>query len=449
MPGRAGSLFLRRHGLPGEVVIRSLSELRAASPICLSLKCYFERRGRLQISQGGAAVTATSGASCKIAPRAEVHCGGAEVIDRFAAEWRTLCEQGPSEYPFYRPEWIRAHVRAFAPHSRVILITARAGGRLAAVLPLVEETGFYCGLPVRKLRGAANWHSCRFDLVRTEGPEGDAAVLSVWESLRLLPDWHLLELSDVPQAGALEQLVCAARAAGFPVGRSASIRSPYVPIAADGNVEEWWPDRASGKFRKDLRRAARNLNAQGEVRLSRVSEASAEILKQFYELERSGWKGREGTAIACSPATQQFYDEITREAQRFGYLSFYFLECSNHALAAHFGLSYRGRYFMPKVAYDEQYERYAPGHLLMGAILRDCVKRGIREYDCLGPDQSWKMKWTTAVRPHSCFYIFRNGLYPQALWAARFRALPVIRKVLSRYRLRAQETPDVHSRKPS
>lgn len=368
-----------------------------------------------------------------IAPTAEVHRGGAEVIDRLAAEWRTLCEQGPNEYPFHRPEWIRAYVRAFAPHSRVILVAARAGGKLAAVLPLVEETGHYCGLPVRKLRGAANWHSCRFDLVRTEGPAGDAAVLSVWESLRDLPGWHLLELPDVPEAGALEQLVRAACAAGFPVGRWTSIRSPYVPITADGNGEEWWPRGASSRFRKDLRRVARHLNAQGEVRLTRVSEASADVLRQFYELEGSGWKGREGTAIACNPVTRQFYDEITREAQRFGYLSFYFLECSGHALAAHFGLTYRGRYFMPKVAYDEKYERYAPGHLLMGAILRDCQERGIREYDCLGPDQSWKMKWTAEVRPHSCFYIFRRGVYPHALWTARFRVLPVIKNMLSRY----------------
>jgi CelD/BcsL family acetyltransferase involved in cellulose biosynthesis len=181
-----------------------------------------------------------------------------------------------------------------------------------------------------------------------------------------------------------------------------------------------------------LRRKLRNLAAQGDVRLTRVSEAQSGALERFYQLERSGWKGREGTAIACSPVTRQFYDEIAVEAERFGYLTLYFLELNGRAIAGQFGVTYGGRYFMPKLAHDEQFDQYSPGHLLVDAILRDCAERGVTEYDYLGPDHEWKLRWTNTVRPHTSFFVYRNAAYARALWAARFRVLPAIKRLMGK-----------------
>src|SRR5438445_1696284 len=86
------------------------------------------------------------------APLAEVQTGGVELIDALAEEWRELCEEEPNDQPFCRPEWVCAYLRAFAPRAKLVLITARVDGRLRAVLSLIEERGFLCGLPVRKLR---------------------------------------------------------------------------------------------------------------------------------------------------------------------------------------------------------------------------------------------------------------------------------------------------------
>ena len=62
--------------------------------------------------------------------RPEVRRGGVEIIADLASEWRALCDEGTHAEPFYRPEWISAYVRAFAPDKQVVLVTARAGGRL-------------------------------------------------------------------------------------------------------------------------------------------------------------------------------------------------------------------------------------------------------------------------------------------------------------------------------
>jgi CelD/BcsL family acetyltransferase involved in cellulose biosynthesis len=351
-------------------------------------------------------------------------------VDRPANEWRELCNRGPSDQPFCRPEWIGAYARAFGANKTLLLITARIENQLKAVLPLEAERSLFCGLPARKLRGTANEHSVRFDLIRADGPEADAAILNIWSFLKELPGWDMLELPYVAQGAALDQLIQAAQSDGFPVGKIDSLRSPYINLAEWGTSEDSWPADISGRFRKDLRRVMKKLAAHGPVDLRRVEKASPEALQRFYDLERSGWKGREGSAIACNEGTRQFYDEVARNAERFGYLSLYFLEIGSCALAGHLGFTYRGRYFCPKVAYDENYKTFGPGQLLMSGVLRECVKRGLFELDILGPWAEWKAKWTPLVRPHTHWYIF-NRTYGRILHSLRFLVRPAIRDLMN------------------
>ena len=49
-----------------------------------------------------------------------VHRGGVELVDRWADEWRALCNRAVDDQPFYRPEWIGAHIRAFTPNAKVV-----------------------------------------------------------------------------------------------------------------------------------------------------------------------------------------------------------------------------------------------------------------------------------------------------------------------------------------
>ena len=89
-------------------------------------------------------------------PVAESFSGGVEIIERFAHEWRELCAEGPCDQPFFRPEWIEAYMRAFAPGKRMLIFTARVNGRLRALLPLIQGWALFHGLPVRMLRSATN-----------------------------------------------------------------------------------------------------------------------------------------------------------------------------------------------------------------------------------------------------------------------------------------------------
>ncbi|MGZ6404259.1 MAG: GNAT family N-acetyltransferase [Bdellovibrionota bacterium] len=360
------------------------------------------------------------------------HRGGIEVIERWADEWRNLCDEAADDQPFYRPEWIAAHVRTFSPRAKIVLLTVSSEEKLLFVLPLLLEWSVFSGVPLRKLRAPVNSHSCRFDAVRHSGSQGDAAVVAAWNYLQNVRGWDLLEMQDVPERSTISALALAASKNGFHAVSVPNLSNPYIPIPADPAGLKKLPINA--RLRGKLRSIRRELGSHSGLKFVRADKTDRALLDRFYELESAGWKGREGSAIACNANIRQFYDEISKSAEQFGYLCMYSLELNGELLAAHFGLSYRGRYFSPKVAYNERLPQYAGGHLIVSEILQDCASRGISEYDITGVSDEWKMKWTSESRAKFIHFIFRRGLPGSLAHALRFRLRPAVKKLVQRFR---------------
>jgi CelD/BcsL family acetyltransferase involved in cellulose biosynthesis len=343
-----------------------------------------------------------------------------------------MCRENPTSQPFVQPEWIRAYLAAFAPQSRLRLITARRDGRLTGVLPLIEERRRVFGWTVTVLRSAANVHSCRFDLATAAGVPPTETVAAIWDHVAHRSDWTLLLLSDLPEDGALAQLQGHARSTGSPTAQYVSLVSPYFTLAGfDGDWESWL-SRLKGDFRRELRRRKRKLAARGAVRIRRVSEADPVTLERFYALEAAGWKGEAGTAITGAASTRRFYDEVAAAAARLGYLSLYLLEVEGRVIAGHFGLTHNGRYYVPKLAYDEEYAALSPGHLLVSEVAMDCAERGIQEFEFLGPWMEWKASWASTTRRLLCLHVFRNDFVGRALYALQFGLKSLAKKILGR-----------------
>jgi len=356
--------------------------------------------------------------------------GTLDLIAEIADEWRQLCDEGPCRAPFFRPEWISAAIDAFANPQRFLLVTVRDGARLRAVLPLIEVKGRSGALMGTRLRSASLIP--RFELIHGDSPED--CIPLIWQHLRNLSGWDVIELVNVPASGAADHLLDSACQEHFPVCRYEYARSPYISLKRQSSSPDFSRFGLSSRFRYHLRQGWRELNKIGAVRLRREEKVNAEALENFYRLEQSGWKGKKGTAIACSPSMRQFYDSVTRSAEGLGYLSMYFLDLNDKPIAAHLAFSYAGHYYPVKVAYDEAFSVYGPGHLLIAQVLQDCVERGFCEFDCLGDWTEAKAKWTEQVRPHSYGAIFRKTTIGQlrragTSWAHQLDA--ELRRVLS------------------
>jgi CelD/BcsL family acetyltransferase involved in cellulose biosynthesis len=358
-----------------------------------------------------------------------------EVTDRAAfmalePEWNALVEATAGEL-FYRHEFLRIWIDNFAPSARLRVLTLRdSEGRLTAALPLLSERTTMYGVPVRQLSSAANAHSCRFDLLARE-PEAAAASFMAW--LRADRSWDVLRLTDVPEGGAGWSLLAKARSAGLSTGTWESLQSPYIPLPA---TREAFQATLQAKFKANCRRRRKKLEEKGEVTFERVEGGLAleSALEEGFALEQSGWKGQRGTAMAQDSGTRGFYTELARDAAYSGRLSLYFLRLDGRPVAFHYGLTYGERYFLLKPGYDESLKECSPGQLLMEEVLADCISRGLREFDFLGPDMVWKRDWTDKVRRHTWLSVFNGSAFARALCAAKFRWVPAAKEVVARWK---------------
>lgn len=351
----------------------------------------------------------------------EAVTGGLEVFDRLGDEWRDLLDRVGTDSPYWRPEWVRASLRAFAPQAKVVVFTARREGTLSALLPLIEERGTFARLPARKLRAPLTTAGVGVDVLCSEsGADHDAAIAAIWKAIQKRKGWDVMELPSVLEDTALTRLCELGSLQGHPRGSwtvplIAFFAIPQGPTALK-DLEKY---PRHPKLRSKVRQRENKLAALGAVRLRRTEKDGAADLQIFYQMEAAGWKGKEGSAIISDPRTRQFFDEVVRESERFGHLCLYTLEVDSKPIASHIGFTYRGRYWAAKSTYDESYRDYAPGHVIVKAILRDCAERGVTEY-VMGVREDWKMEWTQDVRKRSYQCLFNRGVWPRLLYTLRF-----------------------------
>jgi CelD/BcsL family acetyltransferase involved in cellulose biosynthesis len=352
--------------------------------------------------------------------RVEVITSPAE-FSELRSEWNVLVSRTDDQV-FYRHEFIETWLEHFATGKWRILLLRDAAGGLVAALPLLRGWARLHGLPLRQLRGAANSHSGRFDLIADQPEQASAALLEYLADKR---DWDMLILTDLPSQGRARTLEQVASDLGFPTGRWCAMQSPCLVLPATWTAME---SKLSSRFRANLRRRRRSLEALGVVRAERCSD-SVELLEAGIELELRGWKGRAGTAMAQDAHTRGFYAGLARVFGAQGRLALWALYLDQRLIAFQFGLEHRGSYALLKPAYDESLARYSPGQLLMAEVLRDAIDRRLNRFEFLGEDMPWKRDWHPDTDAQDWLFVFRRSVGGRILQALKFKLLPRLRRV--------------------
>lgn len=143
------------------------------------------------------------------------------------------------------------------------------------------------------------------------------------------------------------------------------------------------------KKRKELRRQHRRLEEAGVLAVERSDGADglAQWTDDFLALERSGWKGAEGSALASSPATERLFREALTGAAERGRLKRLALTLDGRPIAMLVSFLTPPGAFSFKTAFDEAYSRLSPGVLLQLENLAMLEKPGIEWTDsCAAAD---------------------------------------------------------------
>ncbi|MGQ3050465.1 MAG: GNAT family N-acetyltransferase [Roseateles sp.] len=148
-------------------------------------------------------------------------------------------------------------------------------------------------------------------------------------------------------------------------------------VSLKGSFDDYWAQRPR-KLIQNMRRYLRRLQSEaGAARLDVVSDSAAiaAAVDRYAVLESSGWKGREGTAVGNGNPQGRFYAEVMRAFAARGEALVYELWLGEQLVASRMLLARGGMVVMLKTAFDEQFERLAPGRILLQLTLEDLFKR--------------------------------------------------------------------------
>lgn len=336
-----------------------------------------------------------------------------------AGEWNDLVARSGVRHPFATHEWIRCWWDAFGDGHELKVLRVDQDGELVGLAPLMQRRTSIYGIPVLQVELIANAHTPEADLL-TAGRDQTVRE-EIWRALAA-QDWDVLRLCDLPPSSpTFDALLRLAQADGFLVGIWPSRRSPLVRLRGTWAEYERTLD---AKRQSELRRRRKALAALGPIRVERVAGSEAAALEEAFDLERMGWKGEAGTAIASDLRTRTFYRRAVTEMAGRGWVSLTFLRVGERRVAFQLSLEYAGRILGLKLGHHPSFASGAPQKQLLQAALQEAFDRGLETYEFQGHDERWKMEWATETVPYRWLFVFRPHSRGRLLHAAKFGVVP-------------------------
>jgi CelD/BcsL family acetyltransferase involved in cellulose biosynthesis len=282
-----------------------------------------------------------------------------ESLRAIVPDWEALAEEAAEPNPFYEPWMLLPALEAYGPGEGFQCVLVWENGTLAGLFPMQLERRFH-GLPLRVLRSwrHRNMLLCCAPLVHARHA---AKCVSALLKSPLAP---AIEFEWLPADGAVyAALIESALADGLPwVVTDAYARALLL---RDRDPRE----RFNSNMKNNLRRWQARLSSHGEVtpvRLDSASKSDADLARwtdEFLRLEASGWKAKEGSALACREDDRRFVAAVFPEAFRRGRLIFTGLDLDGRPLARHCMIAGGEGAWTFKIAYDETYASCSPGIL--------------------------------------------------------------------------------------
>lgn len=345
--------------------------------------------------------------------------------ERELAAWRRLGEGALSPNPFAEPEFVLPASSAWGVRDLSVLVV-RQGADWLGCLP-VRAVRSWRGVPGSCLAGWRHPY-CYLGtpLVLATDPEAILRKLIAggMEGGRPLAlDWID---ADGPLA---EPLTSALVTESRPVFVEAFERAALYRQPGVNYLEETLSSRTRSGYRRKLRLLEREVGAV-TVR-DRSDDPSA--YRTFLELERAGWRGPIGTAMASISGHGEFFTDICEGFSRSGRLRLLCLESEQHTIAMKSDFIAGDVIFFFKPVFDEKFAQFSPGMQLELASIERFYAGDSALFDsCTQPDNAMYNKlWTGRRRLRSMVATRRDpsGAAAYVKWRAAAAALPVRRRL--------------------
>jgi CelD/BcsL family acetyltransferase involved in cellulose biosynthesis len=319
-----------------------------------------------------------------------------EGLATLETDWNRLSKISSNPNVFMTYDWYKAWSRlqpagqgrqCLQPHVTVI----RHRDSVVGIVPLLGREVSRFRFRVRKLEFVSD-HADYNDLLLSDDP--NAQINAIVEHLSAKQDeWDIIDLRKLREEGEgrsrIEQAL--ARANLFYSILPEPEACPYLPIEAGSSD---WTARLSGDSRRTLRQRMKKAAAEDlQTRIIENPHQEPGLLEALIELERK--KRLQKSTRPFVGNYQDAFQSLFANLGPDGWLYVALLEQRGHPVAFQLGFRCGRKLWDYSKAYDPSFSRFAPGTLMLHALLDYALSKGFDEYDFLQGEEPYKMIWST------------------------------------------------------
>ena len=267
-------------------------------------------------------------------------------------EWQVLASRALEPNPFYEPWMLLPALRAFGAGQDVRVVLVWRGEQLAGLFPFRREPR-HRGLPAATLTSWLHAHGllCTPLVLADDAP-------AVLDALFAWCDASFIEFRYLPAGEPFHRALTQALAAR---GLKLTVNRAWTRGLLRKNRAT-----LSGQLRRQFAKKERRLAERGRFEHVTLQPGDdiGRWIEDFLQLEASGWKGRDGSAMACTEVNRRYATEILTAAFRRGRLMMCGLDFDGRPIGRRSSfLAGNGAYAF-KTAFDETLAEFSPGVML-------------------------------------------------------------------------------------
>lgn len=299
---------------------------------------------------------------------------GADDAQQMRGEWNELAQAAAEKNVFFEPFMLIPAMRHLNDCAAVLVVVRRRR-KLIGLFPVAWRQRWR-GLP---LAHHSLWYyrHCYLTtpLVHREHAAEAMALFLHWIK-KQRPLFGLFEFEflagDGPVFAALSEAARRAR-------RSLKLSTDYrrAVLQVQSGFDAYWAQLGS---RRNLKKKLARIAQYGEIKVDCLG-AHDDIQRwtdDFLVLESKGWKGQEGTAMACRLECAAFFREVLRAAIAEDKVLMQRMSVGSRTIAMKCNFLSGAEAFCFKIAYDDDFKEASPGLLLEVENLRQLFDRQTR-----------------------------------------------------------------------
>ena len=331
-------------------------------------------------------------------------------MNLYGPEWNRMALEAPQQLPMLSFSWVSAYFETrVKAGERWLCVMAFDEDRLIGLLPLVERKSRKFGIPIIELSAPFDWHTVAVDFLCARGTESLCMELILNKLSLELHGWHLIKLNRIPESSPT--IFNLNSNENWIILREYDGPGSYLPI--EGEYEAY-KKGLSSNTRSNMKQAQNRLSKLPDVEYSFINNSinPSAILEEIGSIEASGWKGKSGSAFSLSESLHDFYKKLAGNLAKEGWLEWDLLRSEGDLIAGSLTIKFNRSQIGLKIAYDEEFKRCSPGHLLAEKIIeRAFNSQEISELNLLS-DSRWLASWKPCSRKYYNVRIYRRRILP-------------------------------------